>query len=64
MDFKGEEGNSQVDEKDQTCGEPILAGPPETMGRRGESTKQASLDISLPATLSSYSQGDYAKVNC
>lgn len=28
LDFKGEAGNSQIDEKEQTFGEEILAGTP------------------------------------
>lgn len=31
-DFKGEAGNSQVDEKEQRCGKQILLGHPESMG--------------------------------
>lgn len=32
-DFEGKEGDSQADEKEQMCGEQVLAGHPETMGR-------------------------------
>lgn len=34
-DFKGKGGNSKVG-KEQTCGQQILAGPPRTMGHKGE----------------------------
>ena len=43
-DFKGKAGNSQVEEKEQTCGEQFLTESPKTMGPRGESYRQTLLD--------------------
>ena len=64
MDFKEQGGNSQVDDRVQTCSKPILAepsGPPRNRGHRGErgeSYRWTLLVSFLSATLTSC----YAKV--
>lgn len=59
MDFKEQGGNSQVDDKVQTCSKQILArasGPPGNRGHsreRGESCRRMLLGSFLSATLAS-----------
>lgn len=42
-DFKRKAGNSQVDEKEQTCNKQILVGSPEILGHGGASNQQTCL---------------------